>query len=217
MRELSGRRKSAAKSRAAIRIARLRHAGLDFELRSICAIRLCARKDQKIGLWWATVELPSLVLLGCRLGSRGQLSVTATRRAVRAAEAFRAGLSGHILACGGKAWSGVRETDALCGFLLESGVPESALEREGWSRTTRQNAHFAAKMLLPRGIRRIGLVTCDWHMARALRCFEGAGFEPVAVPAMAPALHGLPALVRVVRERLSFAVDRAVTRGFARV
>jgi uncharacterized SAM-binding protein YcdF (DUF218 family) len=163
------------------------------------------------------VELPSLVLLGCRLGRRGALSATAERRAARAADAFRAGLSSHILACGGKAWSGVRETDALCGFLRESGVPESALEREGWSRSTRQNAHFAAKLLLPRGVRRIGLVTCDWHMARALRCFEGAGFEPVALPAPAPLLHGFPALVRVVRERLSFAVDSALTRGFSRV
>jgi uncharacterized SAM-binding protein YcdF (DUF218 family) len=163
------------------------------------------------------VELPSLVLLGCRLGKRGALSATAQRRAARAASAFREGLSPHILACGGKAWSGVREADALCRFLRESGVPEGALEREVWSRSTRQNAHFAAEMLLPRGVRRVGLVTCDWHMARALRCFEGAGFEPVALPAVAPLLHGLPALARVIRERVSFAVDGALTRGFSRM
>lgn len=126
-------------------------------------------------------------------------------------------MSPRILACGGKAWSGVREADALCAFLIAAGVPESALEAELWSRSTRQNAHFAAKMLLPRGLRRIGLVTCDWHMARALRSFQGAGFEPVAVPAMAPSLHGVPGLVRVMRERLSMAVDHAVTLGFSRV
>jgi uncharacterized SAM-binding protein YcdF (DUF218 family) len=163
------------------------------------------------------VELPSLVLLGCRLGWRGTLTAAGKRRAARAAEAFRAGLSPRIVACGGKAWSGVREADALCAFLIAAGVPESALEREVWSRSTRQNAHFAAKMLLPRGLRRIGLVTCDWHMARALRNFEGAGFEPVAVPAMAPILRGLPGIVRVVRERVSFVVDYAVTRGFSSV
>ena len=111
----------------------------------------------------------------------------------------------------------MREADALCRFLRESGVPEIALEREVWSLSTRQNAHFAAKMLLPRGLRRVGLVTCDWHMARALRCFEAAGFEPVALPAPSPRLHGLPALVRVARERVSFAVDSALTRGFSRV
>jgi uncharacterized SAM-binding protein YcdF (DUF218 family) len=139
------------------------------------------------------------------------------RRATRAADAFRAGLSPHILACGGKAWSGVREADALRAFLCESGIPETALEAERSSHSTRQNAHFAAQMLLPRGLRRIGLVTCDWHMARALRCFEGAGFEPVAVPAVAPRLRGFPALVRIARERASFAVDSLATRGFSRV
>jgi uncharacterized SAM-binding protein YcdF (DUF218 family) len=139
------------------------------------------------------------------------------RRATRAGEAFRAGLSPHILACGGKAWSGVREADALCAFLRESGLPESALEAELWSHSTRQNAHFAAQLLLPRGLRRVGLVTCDWHMARALRCFQGAGFEPVAVPAVAPRLRGFPALVRVARERASFAADSLITRGFSRV
>jgi uncharacterized SAM-binding protein YcdF (DUF218 family) len=211
MRELSGRRKSGAKAERN-RV----FAGSERDCRHGCALPLSAERP-KIGLWWAPVELSSLVLLGCRLGRHGAPSATAARRATRAAEAYRAGVSAHILACGGKAWSGVRETDALCGFLLQAGVPESALEREGWSRSTRQNAHFAAKLLLPRGVRRIGLVTCDWHMARALRCFEGAGFEPVAVPAIAPVLSGLPALVRVVRERLSFIVDSAVTRGFARV
>jgi len=163
------------------------------------------------------VAFPSLVLLGCRLGNRGALSPTGVRRAARALEAFRVGLSPHILACGGKAWSGVRETDALCQFLAESGVPDGALEREVWSRTTRQNAHFAAKMLLPRGLRRVGLVTCDWHMARALCCFRGAGFDPSPLPAESPPVHGWPALSRAVREGLSFVVDSAITRGFLSV
>ena len=163
------------------------------------------------------MELPSLVLLGCRLGRRGALSAAGERRAARAAEAFRAGLGARILVCGGKAWSGVREADALCAFLIAAGVPDGAVEAELWSRSTRQNAHFAARMLLPRGLRRIGLVTCDWHMDRALRSFRGAGFEPIAMPATAPRLYGFPSLLRVARERLSLAVDRAVTRGFTRV
>jgi uncharacterized SAM-binding protein YcdF (DUF218 family) len=171
----------------------------------------------KIELWSLAVELPSLVLLGCRLARRGALSATAERRAERAVEAFRAGHALHILTCGGKAWWGVREADALCAFLIKAGVPPSALEAEVWSRSTRQNAHFAAKLLLPRGQRRIRLVTCDWHMERALRCFEAAGFDPLAMPATAPPLPGLSGLFRVARERLSFAVDRAVTRGFSRV
>ncbi len=158
-----------------------------------------------------------MVLLGCRLRPFGALSAAGERRVARAAAAYREGAAPRILACGGKIWTRVRETDALCAALIRAGVPEASLEREGFSRSTRQNARYAAKLLLPRGIRRIGVVTCDWHMPRALRCFEGAGFEATPVPALAPRLHGLRGLERTVRERISFAVDRAVTRNFTSV
>jgi uncharacterized SAM-binding protein YcdF (DUF218 family) len=121
------------------------------------------------------------------------------------------------LACGGKAWSGTREADALCAFLVEQGVPISAVEGERSSHSTRQNAHYAAALLLPRGVRRIGLVTCDWHMARALCSFRAAGFEPVPVPAVSPPIYGLPAWRRSVRERLAFWTDAAITQGFSRI
>jgi len=163
------------------------------------------------------VELMSLVLLGCRVTGPATLSPTAARRAARAAQAFRAGLSGHVLACGGKTWAGVREADALCAFLAAAGIPERALEREIWSRSTRQNAHFAAKLLLPRGLFRVGVVTCDWHMPRALCCFRGAGFDAEPVPAAAPQLSVAQTLLRQTREYVTFAVDNVVTRGFSRV
>jgi uncharacterized SAM-binding protein YcdF (DUF218 family) len=136
---------------------------------------------------------------------------------LRAESALQAGLSQHILACGGKAWNGVRETDALCAFLLERGVPEMALERESNSWSTRENARFAARLLLPRGQRRIWLVTCDWHMPRALRCFEGAGFQAEPLPALSPPIPIRAALLRAARERVSLALDALATRGFSRV
>jgi uncharacterized SAM-binding protein YcdF (DUF218 family) len=163
------------------------------------------------------VELMSLVLLGCRVTGPATLSPAAARRAARAAQGFRAGLSGHILACGGKTWAGVREADALCAFLAAIGVPALALEREVWSRSTRQNAHFAAKLLLPRGMFRIGVVTCDWHMSRALRCFRGAGFDAQPVPALSPQVSVGQMLLRQTREYVTYAVDNFVTRGFSRV
>ena len=159
----------------------------------------------------------SLVLLGCRVVGPAALSPPARRRALRAAEALHSGLTHQILACGGKAWDGVRESDAMCAFLLEQGVPESALVRESSSHSTRENAHFAAELLLPRGVRRVWLVTCDWHMSRALHCFEGAGFRAEPLPALSPPIPLGAGFVRGARERLCLALDALATRGFSRV
>jgi uncharacterized SAM-binding protein YcdF (DUF218 family) len=159
----------------------------------------------------------SLVLLGCRVVGPAALSPTARRRALLAESALHSGLTHHILACGGKAWNGVRETDALCAFLIGRGVPETAVERESSSLSTRQNAHYAAELLLPRGARRVWLVTCDWHMPRALRCFEGAGFVPEPLPARSPPIRMGSDLWRGARERVCLALDALATRGFSRV
>jgi uncharacterized SAM-binding protein YcdF (DUF218 family) len=168
-------------------------------------------------LWSEVVEPMPLVLLGCRVIGPAALSPPGRRRALRAKSALQAGLTQQILACGGKSWNGVRETDALCAFLIEQGVPPLALERESNSRSTRQNARYAAQLLLPRGHRRIWLVTCDWHMARALRCFEGAGFQPEPLPARCPPIPVGQTLLRTLRERACLGLDSLLTRGFSRL
>jgi uncharacterized SAM-binding protein YcdF (DUF218 family) len=158
-----------------------------------------------------------LVLLGCRVVGPAALSSPAQRRALRAAAAFRSGLTQHVLACGGKAWGGVRESDALYAFLIAQGVSASALERESQSNSTRENARYAAQLLLPRGISKIWVVTCDWHMPRALRCFAGAGFDAEPLPALSPAIAMGATFLRAGRERVCLALDALVTRGFSRV
>jgi len=171
----------------------------------------------RIELRSSTVEPMPLVLLGCRVVGPAALSAPARRRAMHAVRAHHTGLTSHIVACGGKVWDGVREADALCAFLLQNGVPEAALERESTSRSTRQNAHYAAELLLPRGLQRVWLVTCDWHMGRALRSFQGAGFDPEPLPALSPAIPISSGLMRSGRERVCLAVDALLTRGFSRV
>jgi uncharacterized SAM-binding protein YcdF (DUF218 family) len=171
----------------------------------------------RIGLWSKPVEPLSLVLLGCRVTGPSTLSAPAARRAWRAVHAARSGRFARILACGGKKWRGVREADALCAFLVQNGVPEAILERELVSRSTRQNAHYAAKLWLPRGVRKISIVTCDWHMPRALACFRGAGFDVEPLPAVSPPLSLTGTLLRDARERVSAAVDSLLTRGFSSV
>ena len=62
----------------------------------------------------------------------------------------------------------------------EFGVPVAGVEER--SRTTWENAQYAAEMLGSDRIRRILLVTHAWHLPRAMDAFERAGLEPVPAP-----------------------------------
>ena len=89
------------------------------------------------------------------------------------------------------------------GFLVDAGVPEGAILVELWSHSTLENARYAARLLGPRGLRRVGVVTCDWHMKRALSLFRREGLEASPVPAGSPP-RALPSRAyRALRERLS--------------
>ena len=61
-------------------------------------------------------------------------------------------------------------------------VAEGLEEFLGTARTTREEAVEVGKLLKPRGIQRILLVTDGDHMARALPLFERAGFEVLPAP-----------------------------------
>lgn len=53
---------------------------------------------------------------------------------------------------------------------------------EDASDNTLENAHYSAQILLPKGIRRIALVTHAWHMPRSVQVFEAAGFSVLPAP-----------------------------------
>ena len=73
------------------------------------------------------------------------------------------------------------EADVMARELALQGVPERAIVRERCSLSTRENARFTAEVLARRGARGATLVTCPWHMARAVALFSRAGVavEPV--------------------------------------
>jgi uncharacterized SAM-binding protein YcdF (DUF218 family) len=68
-------------------------------------------------------------------------------------------------------------------LLEEWSIPSTAIQIESGSINTHENATMSYRMLAPRGIRRILLVTSAMHMPRAAGTFRKAGFEVVAVPA----------------------------------
>lgn len=76
---------------------------------------------------------------------------------------------------------GATEADLMRGILQdEFGVPVRWIDNA--SRTTRENARFAAQQLLAAGLRRVVLVTDGWHSARAGAEFERNGLEVIPAP-----------------------------------
>lgn len=97
-----------------------------------------------------------IVVLG---GGRGE-------RPLRAAELFRQHAAPRVLI------SGFGDDEINRQILLANGVPARAIEVEGGSKTTRENALFTLKRLRAEHVHRVILVTTWYHARRALRTFE---------------------------------------------
>jgi uncharacterized SAM-binding protein YcdF (DUF218 family) len=123
-----------------------------------------------------------IVVLGCRVLPSGRLTTAAEGRAAAAVAAYRAGLAPRVIASGGRRWGAWTEALALRDAMVEGGVPASAILAELWSLTTHENAVFTAALLRKLGARRALVVTCEWHVPRALMSFRAAGVEARAWP-----------------------------------
>ena len=151
----------------------------------------------------------ALVLLGCRVGSDA-LPGPARRRVETAAAAFTAGLAPRVAVSGGKRWGATIEAEELARALCQAGVPHEAILFERSATNTFENARFSAKLLVPLGFTRVGLVTCDWHLPRALWNFRQVGFTAEPVPAASPSVAMSERALRMLGERAAFLHDRAV-------
>jgi len=106
-------------------------------------------------------------------------------RLLYAARLYRAGKAPFILFSGGAIQEKNRGVEAAnaARLLREWLVPQNAIVLEGESRNTRENALFSMRILRPRGVSRIILVTSAFHMPRAVAVFRKVGFQVIPAPA----------------------------------
>lgn len=96
-------------------------------------------------------------------------------RILYAAALYRAGKARWVVVAAGNRPSAAHrqiEADAIAEFLMQLGVPASAIKLERASRTTRENAANVKPVLQALGVHRVLLVTSAMHMPRALKTFE---------------------------------------------
>ena len=87
-------------------------------------------------------------------------------RPLRAAELFKQHAAPRIII------SGAGDDGINRQILISNGVPAGAIEIEGKSKTTRENAEFTLKLLRAEKIHRVILVTSWYHARRAEKTFE---------------------------------------------
>lgn len=149
----------------------------------------------------------AVVVLGCRMGG------TLARRARAGADAWHRSGADVVVACGGRTWlhdgHRVMEADWLAARLVELGIPQSRVVRERCSYTTRDNARFATQMLVRRAIEDVTLVTCEWHLSRALAHFEREGMRVRSWPASGGPTGALTRTYRRAREWVASRLDGA--------
>lgn len=96
-------------------------------------------------------------------------------RALAAVYAWRAGHFRYLLLCGADMGQTVKP------LLVASGIPEQAILSENQSTSTHENALFA-KPILAGLSGRFVLLTSDYHMFRAARCFAHERIPVVTRP-----------------------------------
>lgn len=148
-----------------------------------------------------------IVVLGCRVLAAGRPTATAKRRAERAADAFFAGVAPWIVASGGRRWGNHAEALVIREALVDVGVPRARVAVELCSMTTSENAFFTSRLLQRRGAQRAAIVTCDWHMPRALASFKALGVEGFALPATPPRAAFATHTRRLLHETLATPLD----------
>jgi cyclophilin family peptidyl-prolyl cis-trans isomerase/uncharacterized SAM-binding protein YcdF (DUF218 family) len=152
--------------------------------------------------------LAAIVVLGCpvRLGPDGRLRPGALARRLDAAAyeyARRGAEHTVVIVSGGRHWAGLIEADVMARELVWRGVPHEAVVRERCSLTTRDNARFAAAALERRGLPSALVVTCEWHLPRAMAHFRRAGVRVDGVGARdLPVQPWTTRVFRRARERL---------------
>jgi uncharacterized SAM-binding protein YcdF (DUF218 family) len=87
-------------------------------------------------------------------------------RPLRAAELFKQRAAPRIII------TGVGDDQINRRLLLAAGIPASAIQVEGKSTTTRENAEFTLKLLRAENLHNAILVTSWYHSRRSLKTFE---------------------------------------------
>ena len=155
------------------------------------------------------MTLPAAILvLGARVNPGGRPSAALSRRLDAAAESARLWPDALVVACGGRGWDGCIECDVMARELEARGVAADRIMRERLSLTTLENLREGGRMVAARvASRELAVVTCDWHLPRAIAIARAMGLDALGVGAPSGRAPVRLRLVRAIQERIMVRLD----------
>ncbi|MCC7175606.1 MAG: YdcF family protein [Bryobacterales bacterium] len=138
--------------------------------------------------WWATAlsekwnEPPGdvLIVLGGSTLDNGSVGGSSYWRGIYAALLYGQARYSRIVVSGGPEGDSSAAL-AVSRLMVCQGVPAGVIHLEDRSDTTRENALHTARLLRNVPGKKL-LLTSDYHMYRAIRCFRKAGLEADSLP-----------------------------------
>lgn len=126
-----------------------------------------------------------IIVLGCGPESADSgPSECIKARSDHAADLYRQGLAGHIIATGGSTGGGPVEATALARALEADGVPMEAIALEERAQNTIQNIEYSSEIMQTSGWHTAILVTEPYHINRAALIARDAGLQVYPSPAV---------------------------------
>ena len=115
-----------------------------------------------------------IVVLGCAVYSDGRLSHMLEDRVQTAVRLYHSGAADKILMSGDSHAAGYDETGAMARRAIELGVPEEAILTDPWGLSTFESVTRARSQF---DLRRVLIVTQEYHLFRALYIAQKSGLE----------------------------------------
>ena len=139
---------------------------------------VCIREGSVLKTVPAADNYDAIIVLGAQVNPDGTPNVQLSWRLDTAFEAWQQ-KAVPLVVCGAQGKDEpLPEAEAMAVYLIGKGVPEQDILKDPDSFNTNQNLRNAAKLLssMP-DIRRVLIVTSDYHVPRALALAEDLGFD----------------------------------------
>ncbi len=155
-------------------------------------------------------DVDAIVVMGAAQYD-GRPSLQLQARLDHVLELWVAGYADTIVVTGGKQ-PGDRftEADASADYLIERGVPDAAIVREGEGRSSYESLRGVAELLAPLGKRSVLIVSDPFHLLRSRLSAEELGLTAYVSPTPTTTVTGGEEFAREVKEAAGVAVGRII-------